>query len=44
MNPHSSLPPPVLYLTPVFEGRNEISKKLGKGEQIFKKSVWETKR
>ena len=42
MNAHSSLPPP--SPTPVFEGGNEISKKLRRGEQIKKKSVWETKR
>ena len=39
MNTHSSLPLPVLPL--ILKGEIKFPKKLG--EQIFKKSVWETK-
>ena len=35
MNTHSSLPPP--SSTPLFEGENEISKKLGRGNNFLKK-------
>ena len=42
MNTHSSLPPPSPI--PVFEEKDEISKKLSRESKLKKKSVWETKR